>query len=71
MRIAATAVVVVLLAACGGSGGPSAKGCIADIVAHLCANSVKFLPHCNGLSHSQVIQASEAALAQGAFCSEN
>lgn len=68
-RIAAAvgaAFLAAMIAACGGSSGPSVSGCTADIVAHPSGTNMKLWPHCKGLTQAQLWRATEAAMAKGA-----
>ena len=66
----AAAAAAFVLAGCGGHAAPpraTVATCTADIVAHPSGTDPKLWPHCKGLTHDQLVQATIAAMAQGAI----
>ena len=62
---AAAAVAAFALAGCGGHPRATVATCTAEIVAHPDESTEG--PGCRGLTHDQLVQATVAAMAQGAI----
>ena len=61
----AAAAAVLVLAGCGGHPRATVATCTAEIVAHPGESTEG--PGCKGLTHDQLVQATVAAMAQGAI----
>ena len=62
---AAAAAAVLAVAGCGGHPRATVATCTAEIIAHPDENTEG--PGCKGLTHDQLVQATYAAMAQGAI----